>query len=65
MIKIGIVGYGNLGKGIERACQVFSDMEVVGIFTRRKPDTIKAESPVYSMMEIENFKNTVHFLKTV
>lgn len=59
MIRIGIVGYGNLGKGIERACQVFSDMEVVGIFTRRNPETIKAESPAYSMEELANFKDKI------
>lgn len=59
MIKIGIVGYGNLGKGIERACQVFEDMEVVGIFTRRDPGLLKADSPVYSMDELDSFKEKI------
>lgn len=59
MIKIGIVGYGNLGKGIERACQVFEDMEVAGIFTRRDPGSVKADSPVYSMDELDSFKEKI------
>ncbi len=36
-IKIGIVGYGNLGKGVELAIRQNSDMELVGVFTRRDP----------------------------
>ena len=59
MIKVGIVGYGNLGKGIERACEVFEDMEVIGIFTRRSPEDVKAKSPVYSMDELVSFKDKI------
>lgn len=40
-IKIGIMGYGNLGRGVENAINQNSDMELVGIFTRRAPETIK------------------------
>ncbi len=36
-IKIGIVGYGNLGKGVELAINQNDDMELFGIFTRRNP----------------------------
>ena len=39
-IRIGIYGYGNLGKGVELAIQNNSDMELVGIFTRRNPQTL-------------------------
>lgn len=39
-IKIGIVGYGNLGKGAELAIQQQEDMELFAIFTRRDPKTI-------------------------
>ena len=35
MIKIGIVGYGNLGRGVESAVVKSPDMELVGVFTRR------------------------------
>ncbi len=48
-IKIGIVGYGNLGRGAEVAVQGNRDMELVGIFTRRPAGAIK---PVYETTEV-------------
>jgi len=39
-IQIGIVGYGNLGKGVQKAIAQNSDMELVAVFTRRQPDQI-------------------------
>ena len=39
-IKIGIYGYGNLGKGVEIAIHNTLDMELVGIFTRRNPSSL-------------------------
>ncbi len=39
-IRIGIVGYGNLGRGVEKAIKQNSDMELVKIFTRRDPKTL-------------------------
>ena len=56
-IKIGIYGYGNLGKGVEIALKNNSDMELVGVFTRRDPDTIETifnDTKVYSAKEINN-----------
>lgn len=44
-IKIGIYGYGNLGKGIECAIRQNSDMELVAVFTRRNPETVKIATP--------------------
>ena len=41
MIRIGIFGYGNLGKGVECAVNKNSDMELVGVFTRRNPSDVK------------------------
>jgi diaminopimelate dehydrogenase len=41
-IKIGIIGYGNIGKGIELAIEQNQDMQLAAIFTRRKPETIKS-----------------------
>ena len=41
MIKIGIYGYGNLGRGIESAIRQNSDMQLVAVFTRRPPETVK------------------------
>ncbi len=40
-IKIGILGYGNLGKGVECAIKQNDDMELAGVFTRRNPKDIK------------------------
>ncbi len=59
MIKIGICGYGNLGKGVELAVNVAADMELVGIFTRREPSSIVSESKVYKMDEIHSMKNDI------
>lgn len=43
-IRIGILGYGNLGKGIECAAAQNPDMELVGVFTRRDPQSVKTVS---------------------
>ena len=40
MIRIGIYGYGNLGRGVECAIRQNQDMELVGVFTRRSPETV-------------------------
>lgn len=40
-IKIGILGYGNLGKGVECAIRQNEDMELAAVFTRRDPATVK------------------------
>lgn len=44
MIRIGIYGYGNLGRGIESAISQNSDMELVAVFTRRDPASLKINS---------------------
>ena len=49
-IRIGIYGYGNLGRGVECAIQQNSDMELKAVFTRRAPETVKILTegvPVY------------------
>ena len=50
-IKIGIVGYGNLGRGVESAVTRSSDMELIALLTRRDPATVKTATgiPTYSM----------------
>ena len=50
MIRIGIVGYGNVGRGAEAAVLQSQDMVLTGIYTRRTPETVhplRAETPVY------------------
>ena len=64
LIKIGIVGYGNLGRGVESAVYKSNDMELIAMFTRRNPETIKTNTniPVYHIDEIENFKDKIDVL---
>ena len=63
MIKIGIVGYGNLGKGVEKAIKMQPDMETYGIFTRRNKNSIKANgTSVYHYDELLNFKESIDVL---
>jgi predicted dehydrogenase len=45
MIRIGIYGYGNLGKGAEAAIKKNSDMELVAVFTRRNPKDLTIATP--------------------
>jgi len=56
-ITFGIVGYGNLGKGVALAALQNPDMELVGIFTRRNPKSLQAEFPVYALEDLIKFKN--------
>ena len=60
-MKIGIVGYGNLGRGVEAAVTAADDMELVGVFTRRDPATVKvlAGEPVYAMDELDSFVDKI------
>ncbi|MBQ7398060.1 MAG: diaminopimelate dehydrogenase [Clostridia bacterium] len=44
-IRIGIMGYGNLGRGIECAIRQNPDMELVAVFTRRPPESVKILTP--------------------
>jgi diaminopimelate dehydrogenase len=64
MIKVGIVGYGNLGKGVCLAVDKASDMECVGIFTRRAPELIKpvTDVKVYSTDNLKDFKGKIDVL---
>ena len=39
--RVGIFGYGNLGRGVELACRQNDDLELVALFTRRDPATVK------------------------
>lgn len=64
-MRIGIYGYGNLGRGVEIALKKRSDLELVGIFTRRDPSSIRAlyeESPIYSSERILEFKEKIDVL---
>lgn len=59
LIKVGIVGYGNLGRGVEAAVNLQPDMELVGIFSRRSGLQTVSGVPSYAMSELENFKGKI------
>ncbi len=64
-MKIGILGYGNLGKGVESAIRQNPDMELAAVFTRRNPNSIKINTDsarVLSVDEIESWKDKIDVL---
>lgn len=64
-IRVGIVGYGNLGKGVEAAIEQNSDMELVGVFTRRAPETLvpqRESTKVFSVDALENMTEDIDVL---
>lgn len=61
-IRIGIMGYGNLGRGIECAIRQNADMELAAVFTRRDPETVSVLTEgvaVCSVSEAEQWKDKV------
>lgn len=61
-IRIGILGYGNLGKGVELAVRQNPDMELAAFFTRRAPESLKTQSPevpVYNIKDILDKKDDI------
>ena len=54
-MKVGIVGYGNLGRGVEAAVQLAGDMELAAVFTRRDPAAVKiaTDAPVLPMEKLD------------
>ena len=61
MIRIGIYGYGNLGKGVELAISQNPDIELFGVFTRRDPATVKTltGAPVYSVQHVTDYTGDI------
>ena len=64
MIRIGIVGYGNLGKGVECAIKQNSDMSLYGVFSRRDPANLKTLTgvPAYKIDDILDHKDNLDVL---
>ena len=60
-MKIGIYGYGNLGRGVELAIRQNPDMELAGVFTRRDPATVKTltGAPVYAAETAVDFETEI------
>ena len=64
-IRIGIMGYGNLGRGIECAIKQNDDLELVAVFTRRNPETVKILTEgvsVCASTDVENWKDKIDVL---
>ncbi len=63
-MKIAIYGYGNLGRGVEAAVKYHKDAELIGVFTRRDPASVKTVSgvPVYSAEKILEFSKKIDVL---
>ncbi len=64
-IRIGIAGYGNLGRGVEAAVAKNPDMQLAGVFTRRNPAdlaTLRAETAVYAMDDLAEYEDRIDVL---
>ena len=64
-MKIAILGYGNLGRGIESAVRQNDDMELAAVFTRRDPDTVKLHTagvPVYHVDKAKEMADEIDVL---
>ncbi|MBO5768211.1 MAG: diaminopimelate dehydrogenase [Clostridia bacterium] len=59
-IRIGIYGYGNLGRGVESAIRQNSDMELAAVFTRRDPKTLKIATDGVKVCHTDDAKNMVN-----
>ena len=62
MIRIGIIGYGNLGRGVECAIKQNADTELAAVFTRRDPQTVKVMTPgvpVVSVADVADWKDKI------
>ena len=65
IIKVAIVGYGNLGRGAEAAIKQSPDMQLVAVFSRRDPTSvtlIDSSVPVYAMDDIKEYKDDIDVL---
>ena len=65
MIKIGILGYGNLGRGVEAAVKKNDDIELCAVYTRRDPSTLKINTegvPVKSAAALESGEEDIDVL---
>ncbi len=56
-IRIGIVGYGNLGKGVESGIRQNKDMELVAVFTRRDPESVRISTSGVIVCRYEEIKD--------
>ncbi len=64
-IRVGIYGYGNLGRGVEASIRMNEDIELSAVFTRRNPENLKILTegvPVYSANDLMKYKDSIDVL---
>lgn len=62
-IRVAIVGYGNLGKGVEKAVALAPDMELVGVFSRRDPASVATlGAPAFALSELDSPRDDIDVL---
>lgn len=64
-IRVGIVGYGNLGRGVQTALGLSPDLELVGVYTRRDPlsvTTVEPDTPVFAITDLDERRDDIDVL---
>lgn len=61
-ISVGIVGYGNLGRGVQLAIEQNPDLELKAIFTRRQPESLGASGPFVSLEHVREYQELIDVL---
>ena len=64
-IRVGILGYGNLGRGVESAITQNPDMELTAVFTRRNPESVKVRTTGVKVLhadELEHMQDAIDVL---
>lgn len=56
-IRVGILGYGNLGKGVESAIAQNDDMELKAVFTRRNPENVKVRTAGVKVLQADELSH--------
>lgn len=64
-IKVGIAGYGNIGRGAERAVNAAADMQLCAVFTRRDPKTLAINTPGVQVLHVDDAPSMVGKLDVV
>ena len=59
-IRIGIYGYGNLGRGVENAIRQNPDMTLRAVFTRRDPSTLHIQTPTAEVLHVDRAPEMVN-----
>ena len=61
-IRLGIIGYGNLGRGVEAAVRQNEDVELVAVFTRRDPSSVQIKTEtakVFNTADLADWKDKI------